>query len=45
MLSKTNLKAAIIKFYKAKRINTLALFLLKYYLNKDKVKAKLIKCS
>jgi len=45
MLRETNIKATIIKFYKVKRINTFALFLLKYYLNKDKVKAKLMKCS
>ena len=45
MLSEIDLKAKINKFCRAKCIDTLALFLLEYYLNKDKVKAKLIKCS
>jgi len=43
--NKTKLKARITKFRRAKRINTLPLFLLKYHLDKDKVKAELIKCS
>jgi len=45
MLGETELKARITKFRRAKHINTLTLFLLEYHLDKDKVKAELIKCS
>jgi hypothetical protein len=45
MLGETKLDAGITKFRGAKRINTLTLFLLKYHLDKDKVKAELMKCG
>ena len=45
MLGETELEAGITKFHRAKRIDTLPLFPLEYHLDKDKVKAELIKCG